>query len=287
MLLAAVVEHGTFTAAARHAGTTQSRVSRAIARLEEGVGQVLVRRSPRRVAPTRAGVRLAEHARRMLRELSEVEAELGGADGMAGPLVLSTPPALGRRLLAPAIAAFCAAHPGIRLDWSLGARRVDLIAEEVDVGVRFGPLAPTWERARCLLRGAYHLYAAPGVADGRLLPDALASVPCLGLHATQLRDRWPFRVDGEVIWVPVEPLHWTDDVDALVGLTVAGLGVTMLPDVLMTREVEDGLLVRLTDEGAAVPAEVYANLGAQRPTVRARALVQHLAEALASAGHPL
>ncbi len=285
-LLVAVVEHGTFTAAALHAGTTQSRVSRAIARLEDGTGQVLVRRSPRRVAPSRAGERLAEHARRMLRELTEVEVELRGADGMAGPLVLSTPPALGRRLLAPAIAAFCAAHPGIRLDWSLGARRVDLIAEEVDVGVRFGPLAPTWERARCLLRGSYHVYAAPGVADGRRLPNALPSLPVLGLHATQLRDRWPVRVDGHVTWVQVEPLHWTDDVDALISMAVAGLGVTMLPDVLVAEELDDGLLVRLTDEGAAVPAEVYANLGAQRPTARARALVEHLAEALATASGP-
>jgi len=281
-LLSAVVEHGSFTAAAQHAGTTQSRVSRAIARLEDGLGQVLVRRSPRRVAPTRAGERLAAHARRMLRELSELEAELQGDDGMAGPLALSTPPALGRRLLAPAIARFCAAHRDVRLDWSLGARRVDLIAEEVDVGVRFGPLAPTWERARCLLRGAYHVYAAPGVADGRRMPDALSAVPCLGLHATHLRDRWPLRVDGQVAWVRVEPMHWTDDVEALIGLTVAGLGVTMLPDFLVAREVDEGLLVRLTDADTAVPAEVFANLGAQRPTARARALVEHLASAVAA-----
>jgi len=286
-LLVAVVKHGTFTAAALHAGTTQSRVSRAVARLEAGMGQVLVRRSSRRVAPTRAGEQLARHASRMLRELAEVEAELSGSGGMAGLLALSSPPALGRRLLAPALAAFCTAHPDVRLDWSLGARRVDLIAEEVDVAVRFGPLAPTWERARCLLRGEYHVYGAPGIADSPLRPDALPSVPCLGLHASQLRDRWPFRVGGQVGWVQVEPLHWTDDVDALVGLTVAGLGVTMLPDLLVAREVEDGRLVRLTEEGAAVPAEVYANLGAQRPTARARALVDHLAQALASVGHPL
>jgi len=280
-LLVAVADHGSFTAAAQHAGTTQSRVSRAIARLEAGLGQVLVRRSSRRVALTPSGDRLAVQARRAIRELSEVEAELRQSDGMAGRLVLSTPPALGRRLLAPILGAFCRANPQVRLDWSLGARRVDLIGEEVDVAVRFGPLDPTWERVRRLLRGKYHLYAAPGVAEGRELPGALASLPCIGFHATHLRDRWPLRVNGQVTWIQVEPLHWTDDVDALIGLAVAGLGVTLLPDLLVTPEVEQGLLVRLTDAGASLPAEVYANLGAQRPTERARALVESLAEALA------
>jgi DNA-binding transcriptional LysR family regulator len=71
-LLVAVADHGTFTAAAQHAGTTQSRVSRAVARLEVGIGQVLVRRSSRRVALTAAGDRLAAQARRAIRELSEV-----------------------------------------------------------------------------------------------------------------------------------------------------------------------------------------------------------------------
>jgi DNA-binding transcriptional LysR family regulator len=199
---------------------------------------------------------------------------------MAGRVALSTPPALGRRLLAPILGAFCTANPEVRLDWSLGARRVDLIGEEVDVAVRFGPLDPTWERVRRLLRGEHHLYAAPGVAEGRALPGALASLPCLGFHATHLRDRWPFRVDGDVTWIQVKPLHWTDDIEALIGLAVAGVGVTMLPDLLVTWEVDRGQLVRLTNEGASLPAEVFANLGAQRPTARARALVDFLADAL-------
>lgn len=285
-LLVALVEHGSFTSAARHRGTTQSRVSRAIARLEDGLGQVLVRRSPRQVSPTRAGRQLAEHARQMLRDLIAVEAALGAGDGMTGPLVLSTPPALGRRLLAPAIGSFCLAHPGIRLDWTLGPRRVDLIAEEVDVGLRFGPLAPTWERARSVLRGAFHLYAAPGVADRASLPQDLSTLRTLGFHATHLRDRWPLVVDGEVTWFEVEPAHWTDDADALIGLAVAGLGVMLMADFLVTHEVATGQLVRLTEQNMAVPAEVYANLGAQQPTARARALVDHVASALSREAEP-
>ncbi|MEM6930299.1 MAG: LysR family transcriptional regulator, partial [Myxococcota bacterium] len=85
-LLAAVVETGSFSRAAARLGTTQPRVSRAVARLEAQLGLVLVRRSPRRVAPTHAGRRLARTTQRVLAELAEVEAELVGGGGMVGPL---------------------------------------------------------------------------------------------------------------------------------------------------------------------------------------------------------
>jgi DNA-binding transcriptional LysR family regulator len=278
-LLAAVIEHGTFTAAASHLGTTQSRVSRAISRLESGLGVVLVRRSPRRVSATAAGRHLAQHTNHMLRELASVEATLRSSDGMSGPLAISTPPSLGRRLLGPSIAKFCKEQPGVQLDWSLGARRVDLIAEEVDVAVRVGPLAPTWERARRIICGAYHVYAAPGFANDASLPADLPSLDCLGLHVTHRRDQWPFVVDGKLHWLRLEPIHWTDDVDALIGMTVSGLGVAMLPDFLVAQEAASGALVRLTDPHSVVPADVFANLGFQQPTARAAALVEHLMEA--------
>ncbi|TNE85057.1 MAG: LysR family transcriptional regulator [Deltaproteobacteria bacterium] len=281
-LLVAVVEHGNFSLAASHLGTTQSRVSRAIARLEDNLGLVLVKRSPRRVSPTDEGRRLAEHTRRMLDELTAVEASLRDDDGMVGSLVLSTPPALGRRLIAPSLAHFCAANPDVRVDWSLGARRVDLIAESVDVAVRFGPLAPTWERAQRLIRGGYQVYAAPSLATQATLPEALGALPCLGLHVTHRRDRWPLVIDGEVRWWDVDPVHWTDDVDALIALAVGGLGLAMLPEFLVRDEEASGALVRLTPPGLAVPAEVFVNLGYQKPTARARALAQHLLAALAS-----
>ncbi|MEO0600592.1 MAG: LysR family transcriptional regulator [Myxococcota bacterium] len=279
-LLAGVVETGSFSAAAARLGTTQPRVSRAVARLEAQLGLVLVRRSPRRVAPTDAGRRLARTAQRVLAELAEVEAELKGGGGMVGPLSLSAPPAVGRRLLAEPIAAFCSAHPGVRVDWALQAERVDLIGQEVDIAVRFGPLAETWRRARRLLTGAYHLFGAPGVADHATFPEGLATLPTIGLKATILRNRWPFRSGTEVHWTAVEPILWADDADALIALAVAGAGVTMVPDFLVARELAEGQLVRLTTPEAAMPAEVFAVTGPQAPERRAAALVDTLVEAL-------
>ncbi|MEO1273675.1 MAG: LysR family transcriptional regulator, partial [Myxococcota bacterium] len=252
-LLAAVVQFGSFTQAAAHTGTTQSRVSRAIARLEKELGVSLVHRSSRCVAPTPSGRKYAEFAQHTLAQLAHMEAELKGDDPGAR-LSISSPPAVGRRLLAAPIAAFCRSHPDIAIHWSLGARRVDLIAEEVDVAIRFGPLPETWRRARTIVRGAYHVVAAPGLADGRTWPEANGHIPILGLHVTHLRNRWPLiDPDGVLTWVSVAPQVWADDADALIGLAIAGAGATILPDFLVADALHKGQLMCLTTPRQTVP----------------------------------
>ena len=62
----AVIESGSFTAAARALGVSQPAVAEQIQRLERGVGQSLFARQARGVSPTRAGTDLAVHAHRVL-----------------------------------------------------------------------------------------------------------------------------------------------------------------------------------------------------------------------------
>lgn len=278
-LLCAVVDRGSFSAAAQHVGTTQPRVSRAIARLEERLGIPLVRRSSRGVAVTPDGERYAVRARRMLTELETLEGELtsGGEDG--GPLRVSAPPAVARRLLIPHFVSFCREHPRVVLELSLSARRVDLIEEDVDVAIRFGPLEETWRRSRRLLTGRYHVYAAPSLGLPPLRhPDDLAQLAAVVLRATHLRTSWPLRVRGGVTAASVKPHVLVDDVDALIAFAIAGSGVTMLPDFLVQEEVARGELTSITAEGQATPAHVYAVTSS--PPERAARMVKHLATQL-------
>lgn len=283
-MLCAVVRHGSYRAAAAHLGTTQPRVSRAVQRLEARLDRALIRRSPRSVAPTALGRRYTTEVERLLAGLAAMESELiDGAGEMSGSLLVTVPPAVGRRLLLPALSSFCAEHPAIRLHLSLGAARVDLIAGEVDLAIRFGPLADTWRRARRLLRGAYHIYGAPDVVRalrGLGLEAAVAAAPCLVLHANHLRDRWPLRKGRGLRWLPVRPGLLCDDADALIRLTVLGRGLTIVPDFLVAQEIADGTLEALTSPAQAAPADVYAVMDAASPPARVTKLVDHLVAAL-------
>jgi len=283
-MLCAVVEHGSFRAAAAALGTTQPRVSRAVQRLEARLGRGLIRRNARGVAATSLGLRYAEHAREMLRGLARAEAQLLDSE-REGRIALSAPPALGRRHVVPALAEFARSNPAIRLDLSLDARRVDLIADGVDIAIRFGPLASSWRRAKRLLRGQYRVYGSAGEVRRRSEPleALLERRPCLVLHASHLRDRWPFVAGDGVDWLPVEAALTCDDVDALAQLAGAGVGVTMLPDFLVAAEVERGELVALTREDEGVPAEVFAVTVDEPRAPRVERLLAHLGQTLGPA----
>lgn len=72
----AVIDHGTFTAAARHCQVSQPALSEGIAKLEQKLGRSLLSRDNRRVEVTSAGVKFAAHARRIESEFMEAEREV-------------------------------------------------------------------------------------------------------------------------------------------------------------------------------------------------------------------
>lgn len=107
--LVAVVDEGTFTDAAIALKTTQASVSRAVAALEAELGTRVVRRSAPRATPTAAGVRVVEHARRVLREVESIERV--SADGEADLRLGYAWSALGRHTV-EVQRRWAEAHPG-------------------------------------------------------------------------------------------------------------------------------------------------------------------------------
>jgi len=154
------------------------------------------------------------------------------------------------------------------------------LEDGVDVAIRFGPLAATWRRQRLLIHGRYHLYASPTRA--RALQDLtyeemVTQAPCLVLHATHLRDRWPFLGASGLHWLGVKPALTCDDVDALIQLMVVGTGIGLMADFLVQPQVTSGDLVVLTRKHEATPCEVFALSAAHEDSERVRALIDHLA----------
>ena len=203
-----VAAHGGFSAAARELGMPRSSVSRAVALLEEAVGTRLMQRTTRSVALTAAGSAL--HAR-----LSGILSDLGGTldylEGLggtpSGPLRVSAGIALGINVLGRHLPAFLRRHPAIELELHLESARVDLVAEGIDVALRFGKLAdssmvaqPAWHAGPPALRraGLPRRAGRPGAAGGprraphRRHADIRRAPPGPGRWtARTARRRWP------------------------------------------------------------------------------------------------
>ena len=131
--LCAVVDHGGFTAAARHCAVAQPSLSQQILNLEEELGQPLLVRHPRRVELTEAGEQVVRRARSMLHEAQSLRAEMEKRSGLVeGSVELGVIPTVAPYLLPPKIRAFQQAHPGVRIQ--VRERRTSRVIEELVAG---------------------------------------------------------------------------------------------------------------------------------------------------------
>src|SRR3989344_9706818 len=122
-----VLETGSFSAAARRHPLTPSAVARRIDALERSLGSNLFSRSTHAVRATSAGLAFAERARRILAELHLARAEaVSLSSAPEGLIRIDAPAPFGRRHLAPAIAEFLVAYPGLDVQLRLIDSFVDL-----------------------------------------------------------------------------------------------------------------------------------------------------------------
>ena len=126
----AVIERGSFSAAAESLGVTQPAVSFHIRSLEERLGQKLIDRSGRQLSLTEAGEVLDEYARRLLSLEDELERELDAlGTEIAGDLLLGSSTGPGELVLPRLCAAFREANP--KADVRLSVYDTQYVCERV------------------------------------------------------------------------------------------------------------------------------------------------------------
>ncbi|HKJ20411.1 MAG TPA: LysR family transcriptional regulator, partial [Woeseiaceae bacterium] len=158
----AVVETGSFTAAADRLDTAKSAVSRRVSALEERLGVQLLRRTTRVLNLTDTGQSFYEHSSRILADLDEAEAAVQQEHGeLRGTLRVALPLSFGVRHMCKPIAAFCKRHPRLKFDLDMNDRRIDLVEEGIDVAVRIAHLKDSSLIARKLFDSRFVVAASP------------------------------------------------------------------------------------------------------------------------------
>lgn len=265
----AVVQHGSFTAAARALGVEPSATSRRVAKLEADLGVALLYRTTRQVKLTEAGRELLDQGGPALLRLREAAEEVRSADAaLRGLIRLSVPGAFGRRRIAPRLFGFLERNPEVSIDLRVSDARLDLLAEGIDLALRVGvPREPNFTR-RLLGSSPQAFYAAAQTLCGAPLP---ARMEDLAQRRLILR-----REGGQVLAPPgaaAAPLI-CDDVETVARAVCAGLGVGLLP-VWLAEELPE--LIRLPIQSPIPPAQIFAVLpGGRRPPRRVRALLDWL-----------
>lgn len=237
----AAARHGGLTAASRVLGVPKSTLSRRLARLEEEVGQQLVRRTSRTFRLTEAGEALYRRTAPALLDLDEaLQATRDAGAQPAGDLRITAPVDLGgSHVFATWMAEFTSRWPRIRLTVDLSDRLVDLVDEGLDVAVRMhsSPLEDrTSLQMRRLMTADMGLYASRAYLERKGWPR----------ESRELREHDLVRfvsTSGESRWPELEALLDLDASVAEHGIATtsmgfaaaaieAGAGIGMLPSLV-------------------------------------------------------
>jgi len=234
----AAAEAGSLSEAARRTGVPLPTLSRRVRGLEAELGMRLLERGPRGLALTRAGTRLLSDAGPALVSLAQAEQGLRDVSGVAGVLRVSVPPHF--EPIWRVFDAFRQHHPAVRFDVFVTERRVDLVADGVDVVIRVGEGGQLSYVGRVLGKYRHQVLASPELLARHPIeqPADLGAAPTVCWRTGEPAAWW---LGGER--VELQPLLVTNDYPQLLALALEGVAITELPPFLSKEAVGSGRLV--------------------------------------------
>ncbi|OMP94942.1 LysR family transcriptional regulator [Raoultella terrigena] len=282
-MFVAVVDCGSFTAAAVALAQTKAVVSFNVRQLESELGVTLLLRSTRRLTLTDAGTVFYQRGVGLLQAAENLQDEVRASHaGLSGELRITTTPEYGTRAIVPALAEFSQLHPALRVRHVSSSHHADLISERFDVAIRLGTLADSRYRAALISRFAILPVAAPAwLAQHPLTTlEQLAQAEWIIHERLQTPLRWQLSgrnrkaIDFEI---KKPPRLSADSANALMAFALAGSGVALLPEWLVASALAEGRLVHLLPELSFPPQGVYAVYpDARHVPTRVRAFIDFL-----------
>lgn len=256
-----------FSEAARQLGMSPSAVSRAVQRLEDRLDTRLLNRTTRSLSLTDDGARFYDSSRQILSDLEEAELSLSRARSTpTGVLRLNLIPSMARMHIIPALPAFMAQYPELKLEISMSDRRIDLVEDGVDAVVRVGMspdsnlIMQTIGIARDVVCASPNYLKKHGIPK---TPEDLRQHLCINHVIPQtgrVRD-WRFQRSGDAFTMDVSGSVTIDHAETATAAAIAGVGVIQLYNFVVGDALSQEHLVPLLEDYApsGVPiAVVYA-----------------------------
>ncbi|MFC5387265.1 LysR family transcriptional regulator [Aquamicrobium segne] len=281
-MFAAVMETGSFTAAAERLGTSSGQASKLVSRLEGELGVRLLARTTRAVSPTEAGQAYFDRLRPLLDEYDNLDAAVRDASQTPrGRLRVTAPMSFGTMEIAPALNAFAVLFPEIELDVSFSDRVVNLVDEGYDMGIRVGRPDDSSMIARKLCDVRIVVIGSPDYLERQgepKTPDDLTRCDCI--IDSNFRDpgRWRFQnADGREIVVPVRGRIRYSNAEACLKAAELGLGFACVPSFIAGDAIRAGRMRQVLREFEAPPYTIHALYPHSRHlAAKVRALVDFL-----------
>jgi DNA-binding transcriptional LysR family regulator len=271
-----VARLGSFSKAAEKLDLSTSSVSRQVTDFEQWLGASVFQRTTRRVSLTNAGELFLERMQDIAVSIQSLRDE---ADALVatprGRLRITAAPFFTRICITPQLPAFLKRYPEVSIEFDLSDASKDIIGEGIDLAIRIANLSDSSLVARQIGEATAVLTASPKFLKQHGVPKTVADLtqlPCLIDTIPGHRHRWPIG-PGVGVKGPVS----VNSGEIVRDLTLAGLGVSYLPDFFVADDLKKGRLVRVLGDLEQSSIGIYAVFPPRRQIgSAARAFVDHL-----------
>lgn len=281
----AVVDAGSFAAAAERLDMSRAMASKYVIALEDHLGTRLLNRTTRRLSVTESGSAYYERCVQILSDVVEAEQVAGRASTIPhGTLRISMPLAFGLHRLGPVVADYAGRYPEVRLDISLSDRKVDLIEEGFDLAVRIGVLPESGLIARKLGSDRSIVCASPAYLKQHgtpKTPQELSRHSCLSYTYSSNGGEWRMASARKEAVIPINGAIKADNGDMLRLAALSGAGLIFQPLFIVQEDLRTGRLVRVLPDYASDELGIYAVYASRKHlSAKVRTFVDFLVDRL-------
>jgi len=257
-----VAKAGSFVGGAKEMSISRAMATKHIGQLEAYLGARLFNRTTRSLSLTDVGAAYLKRCRIVLSEIEEMEGAVTQLHTEPrGKLKISSPPIIGALYIAPAISEFLAAHRDLSVNLVLQSNFGDLVDEGIDVAITFGALDDTSHVAKKIASSPLLVCGSPAYFEeyGKpLIPEDLVNHSCLVNWAIPPRNKWHFKgLEGDKE-IKVSGRMEANAADPIRIAAKKGLGLVMLPEYIVSRDIEKGYLQVVLDDYSIAPVNIHA-----------------------------
>ncbi len=272
------VERGSFAAAAAGRGLSPSMVGNHVRFLEARLGALLLNRTTRQQSMTEFGRAYLERCRRILLDVEDAERVADLVRPPRGLLRVTAPLSLGTTIMPGIIAAYLRRYAEVQVELVLQDRRLDLLADELDVAIRAGRLPDSGLIARALPPLSLAVCASPAYLTVHGHPGTPAELEhhnCLDFTYAGEPRLWRFNGPEGEIRVQVSGTLRVNNGIALRAAALEHLGIILQPEILVAEDIVSGRLIRLLADYAVPFLPIHLlSLPDRHPSPKLRSFIE-------------
>ncbi|SDH70532.1 LysR family transcriptional regulator, transcriptional activator AphB [Vibrio xiamenensis] len=254
-----VVENGSYTATSRKTLIPVATITRRIQALEDSLNLRLLNRHARKLSLTEAGERFFKECSPLLQRLSVTAEEITDeCRGAAGKIRISAPSNLTKRMMMPMFNAFMHQFPDINIELTTSDHADQLDPTEWDVIFRVGPQRDSSLIARKISSVKDILVSSPAYLKNSPAPKHAEELHHHSLLKGRPLLKWQLtNSNGETVVNNDQGRFQANTLNVVRRACSDGLGITLMPDVMIQEFIKDGSLVQVLADWSANPRDIY------------------------------